>query len=642
MGVSGINLSRVSQNLQAFNLLNTVRSSQVDLLQAQNQLATGLRFTTPSEDPVRAAESIQLDRYTDILDQVEQNLLRVNESLRVSEEAVQEATDLVIEAHSLALSMVSDTQSSGERESVRTVVDSILDQLITVGNRQHLGTYLFGGTYGDDLPFEQTGDGVLFRGNDQCLQTIVDSDLSQDTFTLSGMELFDAVSEGVQGFVDLDPAVTRDTRLTDLNGATGNGVSLGRISISDGSAEVEIDLNGADTVGDVLDAINDGLPAALSAQLTSTGININSRGTARAAITVTDTGGGNAALDLGIYSDTPVAEVLGDDLDPKLTAQTALDDLNLGAGIDLSDGLTIRNGSDVSVVTFSGAETFEDVLNQINQAGIGVLAQIGSDGQTLEVCNRVSGTELRIEENGGQTATALGIRSMYSGTELAGLNDGLGVDSVDGDDIRITTASGTAIDIDIDDLSLETATVQDAIDLFNLRGGGAITAALATSGNGITITDNTAGGGTLTIERLNLSPAIDGLGLDVAAVGGVLTGADVNPVKVDSPFTALMELREALADDDAEGISAAGEKLWTSVERMQDVQGQLAAKAAVMLERADRIESEQSAAQVLQSDVRDADLTETIVRYQQVQTALQANLASASQLMDLSLLDYLS
>jgi flagellar hook-associated protein 3 FlgL len=641
MGVAPVNLTRVSQNLRAFNLLNTVRSSNADLFQMQNQLATGLRFSAPSEDPTRAADAIKLDRYVDILAQVERNLLRVNEAMRASEAAVQEASDLVMEAHTLALSMVSDTQSPGERESIGTVIDSILDQLVTIGNRRHLDIPLFAGTYADDLPFELGAGGVLYRGDDGCLQTIVDSDLSQDSFTTSGAEFFNALSAGVQGFVDLNPAVTRDTRLVDLNGATGNGVSRGWIGVSDGREQVEIDLTGADTVGDVLDLLNDGLPGTLLAQLTETGINILSRGVGQVGIVITDTGGSTAALDLGIYTDTPGASVIGGDLDPRLTLRTALSDLNLGAGIDLADGLTLRNGDQVAIVTFTGAETLEDALNRINQTEVGVLAQIGADGKTLAVHNRISGSDLRIEENGGLVATALGIRSMNANTLLAELNDGLGVDSVDGDDIRITTANGNTIDIDIDDLSVETATLQDVIDLLNAQGGGALTAALATAGNGIIIADHTIGGGTLTIERLNLSPAIDGLGLDVAAVGGVLTGTDVNPVKVESPFTALLELREALASDDSEDISAAAQRLSTSLDRLQEIQGKLAAKAAAMLGRTERIKDEQTAVRVLQSDIRDVDMTEAIVRFQQVQTALQANLATASRVMDLSLLDYL-
>lgn len=642
MGVCPVNVQRVSHNLRAFNLLNTVRANHVSLFRIQNQLATGLRFSLPSEDPSRAADAIKLDRRMDILDQVGRNLIRVNQALAEGESATQAAVELVTEAHTLALAMTGDTSTPEERESMRVVVDSLLDQLIAIGNRQHLDAFLFSGHYGADVPFELGNDGVLYRGDDGRLQTIVDSDLSEDTFTISGMEFFNAVSQAVQGCVDLDPAVTRETRLSDLNGATGKGVSTGRIQISDGSQQVEIDLSGADTIGDVLDKFNAELPATLEASLTTQGINITSLATWPLDITVDDIAGGNAAVDLGIQTDTPQADIVGADLDPRLTPRTAPNDLNGGAGIDLSGGLLIRNGGEVAKISFTGTETLEDVLNRINQSNIGVWAKIEADGKTLEVRNRVSGADLRIEELGGEAATLLGIRSMHADTLLSDLNDGLGVDWVNGDDIRITTADGTMVDIDINDLDLATATLQDAIDLFNTRGGGAITAALVTSGNGITITDNTVGVGALRIERLNLSPTIDGLGLDVSATGDTLVGTDVNPIKVDSPFTALLEMRAALAADDSQAISAAGRRLAGNLDRMQEVQGELAAKAAAMLERTDRIENEVTATRVLQSDVRDVDLTEAIVRFQQVQTALQANLATASRIMNLSLLDYLS
>lgn len=642
MGVSPVNVTRVSYNLRAFNLLNTVRASHVALFRTQNQLATGLRFSAPSEDPDRAVDAIKLDRRMDILKQVERNLVVVNEMLRAGEAAMQEAVELTREAYTLALSMAGDGATPGERESTRVVIDSLIDRLITIGNQQHLDVRLFSGHYDGEVPFELIGEGVLFRGDDGRLQTIVDSDLSEDTYTISGMEFFRAVSDAVRGFVDLDPAVTRATRLKDLNGATGTGVSTGRIVVSDGSQQVEIDLGGCDTVGDVLDKLNAELPPTLQATRTSRGINITSLGTGPADITVTDVAGGNTAVELGIHSDVPVRGILGADLDPKLTLRTALDDLYVGGGIDLSDGLTIRVGREVARISFSGTETIEDVLNRINQSNIGVLAQIGADGKTIEVRNRVSGADLRIEENGGQAATLLGIRSMHAGTRLSELNDGLGVDSVDGDDIRITTADGTAIDIDIDDLELATATLQDVIDLFNARGGGAISAALSAAGNGITITDNTVGAGTLRIERLNLSPAIDGLGLNVSTAGNRLAGEDANPVKVDSPFTALLELRAALQADDSQAISAAGGRLSGSLDHLQEVQGKLAAQAATMLGRAGRVEDEVTATRVLQSDVRDVDIAEAIVRFQQVQTALQANLATASRIMNLSLLDYLS
>ncbi len=641
MGVTPINLARVTQNLRAFNLLASVRSNQLGMFRTQNQLASGLRFNAPSDDPTRATDAIRLDRRMDILEQVRRNLQTAGATISEVEAAMQSAVDLVTQAHSLSLQAVSDGTTADERQSIRIEIESIINQLIAIGNKQHLGTYLFSGHAGDAAPFEWTAQGVLYRGDQGRLETILDSDLSEHAFTVPGMEFFDAVADGVRGFVDLDPALTLDTRLADLNGATGTGVHTGRIMVSDGQQQVTIDLAGADTVGDVIDKLNAEMPESLVATIDGQAIIIRSADATPREITVVDVAGGTAAVELGIQTDSPTSNLRGADLDPRLTGRTKLETLNGGAGIDLAGGLTIRVGNEVAVVSFEKTATIEDVINRINQTGIGVWARIADDGKTIEVRNRVSGAPLRIEENGGQAATALGIRSLYGGTRLGELNDGRGVQTVDGDDFRITTADGTQIDIDLDDIDVATSTIQDVIDLINAQAGGAVTASLTPRGNGIRIQDNTAGPGLLTISRLNLSPAIDGLGLDVDPQAGFVDGRDANPVSVTGPFTPLLELRRALDEDDTQAIMRAGQWLESALQRMQQVQGQTGARAAELLRRSERIENEIAATRVLQSDVRDVDLTEAIVRYQQMQTALQANLATASKIMNLSLLDYL-
>jgi len=400
---------------------------------------------------------------------------------------------------------------------------------------------------------------------------------------------------------------------------------------------VRIDLSGCDTIGDVIDRLNAEMPGELTATLTSTGIDIRGGD----ALTILDVAGSQTARELGIYTAAPARSVTGRDLDPLLTPRTHLADLAGGAGVNLSGGVVISNGPRSAALSFADAETVEDVLNAINQADVGVWARVAGDGRTLEVVNRLSGSDLTIGENGGQAATALAIRSMYAGTKLSVLNDGRGVTTVAGDDLRIITRSGATIDIDLDVLNLGTATIQDVIDLINARAGGAVSASQNLFGNGIRLVDNTLGSGVFRVEELNLSPALEGLGLDVSSSNGVLSGRDVNPVRVDSVFTGLLELREALERDDVRGASRAAVRLGRALSAMQQVQGELAAKARGMLERAARVESEVSATQVLSSDVRDADFGEAIIRFQQLQTALQANLATAGRVLGLSLIDYL-
>ena len=641
MAINPINLGRVSQNLKAFTLLNTMRSNQLGLYNVQNQIATGSRFQRPSQEPLAAGAAGRLDRKLESLAQVQKNLRDANAFLAEGESAMQDAINLAIEANTLAIEAASDGLTPDERSSLAVVIDSILEQLVSIGNREHLGTPLFSGHYGDSAPFEQLADGVLFRGDAGRLKTILDTNLAQDTFSISGLEFFQTESAAVVGFADLDPRLTLDTRIADLDGALGQGVGLGRIAVSDGATTVDIDLTGVDTIGDLLDRLNAGMPDTLVAIADADAIRIQSAGAAPVRVTITDTAGGTTAVDLGIFTNQPLAAIAGLDLNARLTERTRISDFYLGAGVDLTNGFTITNGAETARLDFAGAATLEDLLNRINQTDIGVTARIAADGSRIEIRNRVSGRALRISENGGLVATALGVRSLHAGVPLSALRQGLGVDSVVGDDFRVTTEDGTTIDVDINDLDLGSATVQDVLNLLNTRGGGALTATLSQAGAGIVITDNTDGAGALRIERLNVSPTIDSLGLNVAATGGQLVGGDVNPIVVDGPFTALLELRTAMRADDAKAVTAAGQRLQRTLSEMQRVQGELAARARVMLERETRVEAETVGTRLLLSEARDTDLTEAVVRFQQAQTALQANLAVSSTVFDLSLLDYL-
>lgn len=641
MSVVPVNIGRVSQNLRSTTVLNTLRATQFSMFRAQNQLSTGLRFQRPSEDVVSAAAALRIDRRLGILEQVRENLNAANAVLGEAEAGVQDAMNLLTDANALALQAVGDSTTPDERSALATTVDAMIDQLIAIGNREHLDTFLFSGHFSGAPPFTLTADGVLFRGDFGRLQTTLDSDLSQTQFTISGADFFRAVSGAVQGRVDLNPALTLETRVQDLAGATGNGVDLGRIVIDNGSEQTIVDLSGSATVGDIIDKLNAAAPSNVRASITATSIVLDWVGTGPGQITVADVEGGTTATDLGIFGSNPSNQIIGVDLNPRLTRLTPLSVLNLGAGVDLSAGLVIRNGAQVANIDFSGAETFEDVLDRIQQADVGVLAEINAAANGINVRNRISGSELRIEESGGTAAAQLGIRTMDGATRLAELNDGRGVHTVAGDDFAITTADGTQIAIDLDALDLATATLDDVIVLLNTAGGGAFTASLATSGSGLVLTDNTAGAGALSVAAVNYATTLSDLGLDVPPTGPTLIGQDVNPAIVDGPFTALVELRDALLSDDARRISDAAERLQRVLPEMQRVQGRLAALASQMLDRQNRLESEATFHQVLLSDVRDADVTETVVKFQQAQTALQANLATAGQILNLSLLNYL-
>src|SRR5204863_6463371 len=100
-----------------------------------------------------------------------------------------------------------------------------------------------------------------------------------------------------------------------------------------------------------------------------------------------------------------------------------------GSGIepDLTSGLQIVNGGGTYTVDLSTAKTVGDVVNLLNASPAGVVAQINAAGTGLTIQSKISGGDFSIGENGGQTATQLGIRTFTGGALLSGLNHGTGV-----------------------------------------------------------------------------------------------------------------------------------------------------------------------------------------------------------------------
>jgi len=642
------NVGRVSLLMRSDFFLDSVRTNSVDLLEVQNQLSTGLKLARPSDNPAEATTIMYLDSLLERQDQYASNIDYADDYLATTDTALGQSVDLVQEAYSLALQSVGMGTDDAGRESNAVMIDQIISQLVTLANTTCRGSYVFAGCNGTEAPFAESDGGVLFGGDLTAMQTWVADD-NQIGFSVDGNDTFGAQSQRVVGTADLDPALTRSTLLSDLDGATGQGVRLGSIAVSDGVLSAVVDLSNCVTIGDVIDKINtDATFVTVTDPPNGSGLEITSPGN----ITVREVGTGNTARDLGIYRATGAGAgvtLTGQDVDARLTLATPVTALAGGAGIDLSSGLVIANSltDPIGPLDLSTATTLGDVLNIINQAGVAVRAQINEDGTGLNVHNLLSGSELTIGENGGTTATDLGIRSMTGASLLADLNGAVGVattnDAGDGV-IQVTARDGSSYDV-----NLSTATtVQDVMTLINTATGGHVTAALASLGNGIELTDTVSGAGDLSVTTIseNGYHVAEQLGLQQAVSADTLTGDDVHPAQPEGLFSQLLALRDALRQGGEpavrdEAISAAASALETSRKGLSDTRGQVGAQMQALLSRRTQIEDSRLALESLRSDIRDVDFTEAITRYQNLYTALQANLTAGSQLTSISLLDFL-
>ncbi len=643
MAIIGIPNTRISDLFVRQRLLDQLRSDQIGLFRLQTQLSTGRKFELPSEAPSAALRVMSLQRLLEYKEQAKSNLATNQSYLSATDTATSQISGMMAEVRGVALEVIGTVSSDVQRRAAAEQVQQALRQLIDAGNQKFRGRYLFTGSQTTVQPFTALDDNVVrYDGNEERLSSFANVDLLFDT-NLQGNEVFGAISDPVRGSVDLNPAVTRDTRLADLRG--GRGITRGSIAVSDGVSTRIIDLSGAETVGDLAAMIHADPPAgnAITAEITPTGFTLQ---LASGNLTIQEVSGGTMAAELGILNEAGAgtSPIRSADLDPIVRPTTSLtdvlgtrasavlrppgpdndvvfrggrngDELNgvtisliddgtasagsetvtydpvaktlviniedgyteginvveavnaayaaglvpfqaeldpfdtrYGGGLGLIDssttlptvtqygsgtnfdresGLQILNGGPTPLtIDISEAVTVEDLLNTLNTSDAGVLAEINADRTGIDVRSRLSGTDFAIGENGGITASQLGLRTFTADTKLADLNFGRGVSdyegfgvpgvTADGVDFTITRSDGVTFEIDIHDAT----TIGDVVDLINDNPvnrntdlGIPLVARLAAYGSGIELVDSSTGPGQLTVTRAALSLAPYDLGL---------------------------------------------------------------------------------------------------------------------------------
>lgn len=642
-------ITRTTSLMQSNLMLSRLRLTNSGLFDLQRQISTGKKQSTPSDDPSNVSGILYLRETLGAREQYDENLRHSLAVLNNVDQALSESTNILIESQTIASSLIN--ASTEEREAEALVIDAQIKGLLDLANRQLDGVSLFGGNQGAVLGgrvFEEFLGGIRYIGSDTNLNADSGT-IESHAFTSNGVEAFGALSSRVKTEVDLNPNATAATLIKNLTGAQNLGVRKGEVTVTIDTIPVVVDLSTADTLGDVVTRINDAIdsidPAAGALAINGAGFELTNN--AGHTIAIAEVGSGQTAADLGIDLDANVgagSTLAGGDLGRKLTLTTELADL--ATAVDFLSGLTITQGDQTRTADFSTASTVQDLVSEIDRLGLGLRLQVNEAGNGLDLISEVSGLRLSVGENGGTTAEDLGIRTYGLATELSAFRDGLGIEPVEGeDDFQITLNDGTNFAVDASGLG----TVDELITAIETAATGAgltlgvdFSVSLATAGNGLVFQDNTVGATGFTITRVGQSSVADQLGiLKEDGTATTFQSSDNATVRVENVFTHLTDLRNSLLNDDTLGITLAASSLDT------DNRSVIQARATVGV-RAQRVEQQQQRSQDLKlmeetllSDLQDADLTEVITRFQQLQTQLQASLQIGAQNLQLSLLDFL-
>ena len=308
-------------------------------------------------------------------------------------------------------------------------------------------------------------------------------------------------------------------------------------------------------------------------------------------------------------------------IDGRLDRDHELAELNAQQGISRgSIRITDRTGSTADV-DLGRVVTLNDVMDEINNAaGVNVTATMDGDGLLITDNTGSTSSNLIISDLGSSgTATSLGIAGSVAGTTLTGsqinmissnsrliaLNDGNGVRTSGGTDLKITTKNGDNVNVDLsdklflsgttdvtdlnsgtgvglsgagnEDITIRTrdnnsfdidlgaaSTVQDLVDAINndADNSGTVTASIASDNVSLKLVDNT-GGTSINFQvtthadasGLSLDPATD-LGLNQSVSTNTIDGTTIFPPDRATTIQDVVDrINESLTDA---GVATSG------------------------------------------------------------------------------------
>ncbi len=328
-GIYPIPSTRTSSLLSQQRLISQLQLDQIDIQRLQTQISTGRRLTVPSDDSSAALRAVSIQRLLELKSQNKVNLTTSQSYLDATDTAVANVAQLLTSVRSTAQGAVGVTASDADRQAAVSEIHGAIEQLLSIGNEKFRDRYLFAGSRNGTRPFVSGNHVIRYDGSEGDLHSYTDVDLLTAT-NVAGSSIFGAFSSQVVGTADLNPITTRDTRLADLHG--GEGVFRGRIAISDGTNTSIVDLTGAETLGDVADAIQAAPPTGrvLIAQVTTQGLDIDIDDAPGTNLTIREVSEGTTAADMGILTEFPAGQgpIVGTDLNPRLIATTRLTDIS--------------------------------------------------------------------------------------------------------------------------------------------------------------------------------------------------------------------------------------------------------------------------------------------------------------------------
>jgi flagellar hook-associated protein 3 FlgL len=111
----------------------------------EEMIATGKKFSVPSDDPIGVSRSLRLNTDVANMEQYKRNTEDALSWMETTETAIDSLVSVFHRARELTVQAASETNAPEERETIALEIEQLKNQIVSIGNTTYAGSYIFSG-----------------------------------------------------------------------------------------------------------------------------------------------------------------------------------------------------------------------------------------------------------------------------------------------------------------------------------------------------------------------------------------------------------------------------------------------------------------------------------------------------------------
>jgi flagellar hook-associated protein 3 FlgL len=211
-----------------------MNSQQSLLAQLEQEASTQVRIATPGDDPLGAAQAVQLSASGSILAQFASNQSSATTELQLEDSTLSGVSSTLQSILTNLQALTAPGTNDSNRQAAAQALQGLRNQLMSEANTADgQGNFIFSGFQGGTTPFSNASNGGVTYNGDQGTRTLQISNTASVAVSDNGASVFMSVLAGVSPPVPAGASTNTGTgAITDFTPGTGSAANNTPYSIS--------------------------------------------------------------------------------------------------------------------------------------------------------------------------------------------------------------------------------------------------------------------------------------------------------------------------------------------------------------------------------------------------------------------------